>query len=153
MTSARAFATGFREVQLKLDQYNRLVDGRGLRWITTEVAMQAKKDLLDTAKIDAGSDLALSGWRRAPRKPVKLRAGFELKSNGQAEFVPKPNGVWKVLEAGRDSGISKKRATRGRVYGRSSGKLTWTRAWEKIGPKVPKWTEKANSELLRNCWR
>lgn len=144
---------GVTELKGKLDQYSRLVDGRGLRWITTETAVKAKREILDEARADSGGNFALSGWRRAPRKPVKLRGGFELRSNSIAEFVPKPNGVWKVLEEGRDSGISKKRATRGRVYGRTRGKKTWTKAWNRINPKVVGWVADANSELLRNSWR
>ena len=145
--------SGAVELTNKLDQYRRLVDGRGLRWITTEVSVQAKKVLLEEGRADTGGNNQLSGWRRAPRKAVRVRAGFELKSDGTAEFVPKPNGIWKVLEQGRDSGISKKRATRGRAYGRSRGKNTWSRAWAKIEPQVPKWTADANSELLRNAWK
>lgn len=153
MPSAKTVLVGFDKVEQNLERYRRLVDGRGLRWITTEVALKAKKELLSTAKEDVGSDAYLSGWRRPPRKRVRVRAGFELKSNGSAEFVPKPNGLWKVLTEGRDSGISKRRATRGRVYGRTAGKRTWTRAWEKIDPQVTRWTADANSELLRNSWR
>jgi len=144
---------GAVDVERKIDQYRRLVDGRGLRWITTEVGKKTKKELLDTAKQDVGSDAYMSGWRRPPRKRVRVRAGFDFLSDGQIEFKPKPNGVWKVLEEGRDSGISRRRATRGRVYGRTAGKSTWSRAWTTINPQVPRWVEKANSELLRNSWR
>lgn len=153
MASAKAFASGFTQVALKVQQYEKLVDGRGLRWITTEVAVQAKKKLLEVAKTDTGGNNSLSGWRRPPRKQVRVRAGFELQSDGKALFVPKPNGLWKVLESGRDSGISRKRGTAGRVYGRSSGKLTWSRAWTMIDPQIAGWTAKANSELLKNCWK
>lgn len=144
---------GAAELNQKLDRYRFLVDGRGLRWITTETAVKAKKMILEEAKTDTGGDYALSGWRRAPRKPVKLRGGFELRSNSTAEFSPKPNGLWKVMEEGRDSGISKKRATRGRVYGRTRGKGTWSKAWNRINPKLVGWIGDANSELLRNSWR
>jgi hypothetical protein len=144
---------GAVELNQKLDRYRYLVDGRGLRWITTEVSVQAKKILLEEGRRDTGGNNQLSGWRRSPRKAVRVRAGFELRSDGTAEFVPKPNGIWKVLEQGRDSGISKKRATRGRVYGRTAGKNTWSRAWAKINPDLPKWVDKANSELLRNSWK
>lgn len=144
---------GVTELKGKLDQYSRLVDGRGLRWITTEVAMKSKAVLLETAKTDIGSDNKMSGWRRPPRKAVRVRAGFELRSNSTAEFVPKPNGVWKVMELGRDAGVSKKRATKGRPYGRTRGKQTWSKAWDRINPKVVGWVADANSELLRNSWR
>lgn len=153
MAGATARIIGVDDILRKADQYQRLVDGRGLRWITTEVSVKSKKVLLETARGDTGGNNQLSGWRRSPKKAVRVRAGFELKSNSQAEFVPKPNGLWKVLENGRDSGISKKRATRGRVYGRTSGKSTWTRAWSTIQPQIVGWTEKANSELLKNTWK
>lgn len=145
---------GAKELNAKLERYKYLVDGRGLRWITTETAVKAKKLLLENAKHDIGSDNQMSGWRRPPRKGVRVRAGFELRSDSIAEFVPKPNGVWKVMETGRDPGVSKaKRGKKSRAYGRSPGKRTWTRAWEEINPQVPKWVEKANSELLRNSWK
>lgn len=143
-----------KAVMDKADKYQRLVDGRGLRWITTETAFQAKKKLLEEGRAATGGDLSLSGWRRAPKKPVKLRAGFELRSNSTAEFIPKPNGVWKVLEEGRLAGIKKTRSGRvKRTYGGTRGKSTWSRAWATIDPLVPKWVEKANSELLKNCWK
>jgi len=99
--------SGVVELNNKIDRYRSLVDGRGLRWITTEVSMQAKKVLLEESKADIGSDNKMSGWRRSPKKGVRIRAGFELRSDGTAEFVPKPNGLWNVVEIGRDSGISK----------------------------------------------
>ena len=145
---------GAADLNRKIDQYRRLVDGRGLRWITTETAMQAKKVLLAESKQDIGSDGKMSGWRRPPRKGVRIRAGFELRSDSTAEFIPKPNGLWKVLETGRDPGISRvKRNRPARRYGRAPGKRTWSRAWDKITPDVEKWVAKANSELLRNSWR
>lgn len=151
--SVTAAIVGARELEAKLNKYSRLVDGRGLRWITTETSVQAKKILLEEGRNDTGGNNQLSGWRRAPKKAVRVRAGFELRSDSRAEFMPKPNGVWKVLERGRDSGISKKRATRGRVYGRTAGKRTWSRAWQRINPQVPGWVAKANTELLRNSWK
>ena len=144
---------GAKELEMKLDRYRSLVDGRGLRWISTEVGKKTKKELLDTAKQDVGSDAYMSGWRRPPRKRVRVRAGFDFRSDGVIEFKPKPNGVWKVLEEGRDSGISRRRATRGRVYGRTTGKQTWSRAWASINPRVPGWVATANSELLKNSWK
>ena len=145
---------GVADLNKKLDQYRYLVDGRGLRWITTETAVKAKKILLDESKVDIGSDGKMSGWRRPPRKGVRVRAGFELRSDSTAEFIPKPNGVWKVLEVGRDPGISRvKRNRPARRYGRAPGKRTWSRAWDRITPNVPKWVGDANSELLRNSWR
>lgn len=145
---------GVADLNKKIDRYRYLVDGRGLRWITTDVAMKSKKVLLNESKQDIGSDGKMSGWRRPPRKGVRVRAGFELRSDSTAEFVPKPNGVWKVLETGRDPGISKvKRGRPARRYGRAPGKGTWSRAWDKITPDVPKWVESANSELLRNSWK
>ena len=151
--SVTAAVVGARELEAKLNKYSRLVDGRGLRWITTETSVQAKKILLEEGRQDTGGNNQLSGWRRAPKKAVRVRAGFELRSDSRAEFIPKPNGIWKVLERGRDSGISKKRATRGRVYGRTAGKRTWSRAWQRINPQVPRWVAKANTELLRNSWK
>lgn len=144
---------GVAELNNKLDRYKGLVDGRGLRYITTETSVKAKKVLLAEGRADTGGNNQLSGWRRSPKKAVRVRAGFELRSDSRAEFIPKPNGVWKVLEIGRDAGVSKKRATRGRAYGRSRGKGTWSRAWNKINPDVPKWVAEANSELLKNCWK
>lgn len=151
--SVTAAIVGARELEAKLNKYSRLVDGRGLRWITTETSVQAKKVLLEEGRQDTGGNNQLSGWRRPPKKAVRVRAGFELRSDSRAEFMPKPNGIWKVLERGRDSGISKKRATRGRVYGRTAGKSTWSRAWQRINPQVPRWVAKANTELLRNSWK
>lgn len=154
MAGLTAKIKGLDEVVRKANKYEALVDGRGLRWITTEVAMKSKAILLETSKNDIGSDGKMSGWRRPPRKGVRVRAGFELRSDSTAEFIPKPNGVWKVLEVGRDPGIS--RAKRGRPprrYGRASGKLTWSRAWTRIEPKITGWTADANSELLRNSWK
>ena len=74
--SVTAAIVGARELEAKLDKYSRLVDGRGLRWITTETSVQAKKILLEEGRQDTGGNNQLSGWRRAPKKAVRVRAGF-----------------------------------------------------------------------------
>lgn len=147
----------FLRIAQKFDAYQGLLDGRGARWITTEVALEAKKGLLATAKTEVGSDGTFSGWRRkSARRPnakgVRFRAGFDLVSDHKAEFKPKPNGLWKVLEIGRDPGFSKRRGTQGRRYGRAPGKGVWSHFWNEFAEIVPNRVEKYNRELLKKVF-
>lgn len=147
----------FLRIAKKFDAYNGLIDGRGARWITTQVALEAKKGLLDAAKTEVGSDGTMSGWRRKSKnrpnaKAVRFRAGFELESDHKASFTPKPNGLWKVLEIGRDPGVSKRFKTRGRRYGRSPGKAVWSFFWREFALIIPNRVEKYNRELLKKVF-
>jgi len=147
----------FLRIAKKFDAYQGLIDGRGARWITTQVALEAKKGLLDASKAEVGSDGTMSGWRRQSKKrpnakKVRFRAGFELTSDHKAEFKPKPNGLWKVLEIGRDPGVSKRWGTRGRRYGRAPGKGVWSFFWREFALIVPNRVEKYNRELLKKVF-
>lgn len=147
----------FLRIAKKFDSYQGLIEGRGARWITTAVSVEAKKGLLAAAKAEVGSDGTFSGWRRKSSKrpnvkSVRFRAGFELISDHKAEFKPKPNGLWKVLEIGRDPGFSRKRGTVGRRYGRAPGKGVWRFFWNEFAPLVPNRVEKYNRELLKKVF-
>lgn len=120
-------------VVAKVEALRRDLDGGALRSIITDVAVEAKADILAEARRDVGADLRMSGWRR-----IRFGAGFELLDDTTAEIGGRPPGPWGVLEFGRRAGRRHSRK-RGRVvgWGPTQGKGTFNRATREISRDAP----------------
>jgi hypothetical protein len=92
------------------------------------LAKSSKSILESEARSDMGGDMALSNWRRG--KPVQVRIRDDIKQRGHVGYLkiaPRPIGPMQVITHGRKAGVSNRRKSRGRGYGPSAGKGTWTR--------------------------
>jgi len=113
----------FASYNAKLTKLQRELDGSALKAAIDKIGIAAKGDALNALKSDI-QDTSMSNWRRG--RPIKMAARYDFKSDHEIEVHPtKPSGgPWKVLESGRRAGTSKK----GRRYGASRGKNTWSDA-------------------------
>jgi hypothetical protein len=109
------------------------LDGTALQRKLDHIGIAAKKDALNALKSDIG-DTSMSNWRR--KRPIKIAARYDFLSESEIEVKPTPRsfGPWKVLEQGRRPGTSK----RGRRYGASRGKNTWSEAVKIMERETPK---------------
>jgi hypothetical protein len=109
------------------------LDGTALQRKLDHIGVEAKKDALNALKADIG-DTSMSNWRR--KRQIKIGARYDFLSENEIEVKPTPRsfGPWKVLEQGRRAGRSK----RGRRYGASRGKSTWSEAVKIMERETPK---------------
>ena len=123
----------FDQLSRRVTALSHSLSGAALREITTQVAVEAKKDVGREAVADVGSDLRMSGWGR-----FRFGSGFELVNDHQALLAPRPNGAWSVLDGGRKRGHKmSRRAGRNVGWGPTRGKHTWQRARAAIEKATP----------------
>jgi len=97
------------------------------------LARQSKRILESEASKDMGGDMALSNWRRG--KPVQVRIRDDITVRGavsELKITPRPIGPMQVITHGRKAGVSNRRKSKGRGYGSSAGKGTWTRGKDRV---------------------
>ena len=114
------------------------------------VGMEGKKIATAALRADVGGDTSLSNWRRG--KPSNLTPRFDVTSDSAVEITPpkRGRGPWRVLEEGRNAGMSrgtKKRAPRRVSASRAKG--TWSSATETMERDLVKVAERHTSEVLR----
>jgi hypothetical protein len=125
-------ADDFASFSRKMNRLSDELSGRGLDKLTTKIGVAAKKDAADALRGDIG-DESLSNWR--PGRPISMRTRFVVKG-GTIELTPQGRaiGPWTVLHRGRRAGISR----RGRRYGGSSGRGTWSDVERLVAQRTPK---------------
>jgi hypothetical protein len=97
------------------------------------LAKRSKETLASEARRDMGGDMGLSNWR--PGKPIQVKIRDDIKELGHVshlKITPRPFGPMAVITHGRKGGVSSRRKSRGRSYGSSAGKGTWTRGKQRV---------------------
>lgn len=122
--------------------------GQQMRSVMTELGVAAKKDAEDAVRRDIG-DLSMSNWRRG--RPIQIGARFDVTTATIVNVTPTPRsrGPFKVLEQGRQAGMS--RGTRRRAarrVGRSRSQRTWTDAERIVEQRTPKRAMDAMTKLI-----
>lgn len=112
------------------------VEGQSVRESMKRVGVLGKDLVGKEVRKDFGADMAMSNWRRPPKRQIKLGFGFEQPKDNQLVFAPRSlvTGLWQVAEQGRRSGSKPPRRRRGggrrspSSWGPSRGKRTWSRS-------------------------
>lgn len=135
-------ADSFAQFARKLEQVERDMSDRAT---LTRLGMGAKDDFAEAVRGDFG-DLSMSNWRRG--RPIEMQARFTVSaSEVTVEPAGRARGPVTVAERGRRAGVSNRRASRGRRYGASAGKGTWTDAEKLMVDRTPK---RAHDELVKS---
>lgn len=140
-------------IQQAAAKFGKLADqlaGQHLRQLTVRVATLSKPDFDKEVVSALGGDMAFSGWRKRP----KLKIGFDMKSDHQAEFKGKPAGLWVVAEKGRRPGARAPKkgsrvlvtpwgprrynADRPLIVGGTAGKAVFSKGAARMGKEAPK---------------
>jgi hypothetical protein len=138
------------------------VEGRTVRTTMTKVGVYGKQLIEKEVRKDFGGDLAMSNWRRPPKRRVPLRGRFDQPDDNRLVFgpsSPKLTGIWQVAEQGRRSGSKVKRPNRvtGRrppsSWGATRGKRTWSRATDAIADKGGDLYRRAQRDEVVNAFK
>ena len=142
-------ATDLDGLNRKLDQ---LADSltNDTKKLLTRVGMEGKSNTTSAVKGDLG-DTSMSNWRRG--KPIQVGVRFDIRSDSSVEFAPTPrsSGPMRVLESGRQAGMSKGKRRKGRV-GSTAGRGTWTDATKKMEQELPKIVHEHTRATLRKLF-
>lgn len=93
-------ADDFAALNRKLDEFRSRLDGPSMRELTTRMAVRAKRVIVDGYREVLGQDMRMRNWHRGTGPGVKIGVGFELKSDHEVAFRPRPSGPAKTLEDG-----------------------------------------------------
>ncbi len=169
----------FPELGRRVELLQKQVGGRGLKELTTAVAVKTKGDPHDAAQADPMNG-SFSGWRRG--NPIELTARYNQWESkpGVFEVVPTPKagGPWRVAESGRNQGnasgfsgpgintrtgvtsftkagkVRKVRARKARRWnGTTRGFDTWSDAEKLMEARVPLRVQVQVSKVLGRVFR
>lgn len=122
-------ADSFAQFAGKLQAFEKLTTGRPT---LTAIGVGAKGDYAEAVHRDFGDD-SMSNFRRG--NPIRMVARFDLKGDSEVEvtLAGRAKGPGTVAERGRRAGVSR----RGRPYGASRGKQTWSDAVALMERRTP----------------
>ena len=93
-------ADDFAALNRKLGELVSRLDGPSMRELTTKMATRTKRVLVDGYRDVLGPDMRMSNWHRGQGQGVKIGVGYDLVSDHEAAFRPRPSGPAKTLEDG-----------------------------------------------------
>lgn len=120
---------------LKVERLERgLTSPEAKKYILQKLGQMARDDYKREIAADLGPDLAMSNWRRSPKRQIRFNSRSRIAEEKSSVFIyPVPVGPFKVLDVGRSAGYSRK----GRPVSKSRGKGTSARAQNRIEAETP----------------